>query len=279
MRHRVERRADAVPTPCSRSRRPTSGVARSGSRRRVRCPADAMRRRPRRADGRSERQPRDPAPTPAPAATPHPLPLCPAVPSGNPVDLLAFLFNPIFQTMFLLLAVFYTFIGDVGIAIILLTLLIKTVLIPLFRAQIVSQRRMQMIQPEVRAIQQQVQGQPRQDQRRDDEALPGARRQPGSGCLPAFLQLFLLLPIYSVISQGLAAPDISSAMQFLGSPVNIMTCQAPGTLQPCIDPTISWLFNLDAHVPEVLFRMPIRSISASAAWRSSRPPCSSSRRG
>ena len=79
---------------------------------------------------------------------------------------------------------------------------------------------------------------------------------PASGCLPSFLQLFLLLPIYSVINQGLAAPDISSALQFLGQPVLHIVCQAPGTLQPCIDPTIHWLGNLDAHVPEVLFHIP-----------------------
>jgi len=47
------------------------------------------------------------------------------------------------------LAVFYSgvrHLGGYGVAIILLTLVIKTLLIPLFRQQIVSQRRMQMLQ-------------------------------------------------------------------------------------------------------------------------------------
>ena len=177
--------------------------------------------------------------------------------SGNPVDLLSYLFNPIFQTMFLLLIVFYSIFGDIGIAIILLTLLIKTVLIPLFRAQIVSQRRMQMIQPEVKAIQTKYKG---NRAKISEETMRLYRERGvslGSGCLPTFLQLFLLLPIYSVISQGLAAPDISSALQFLGQPVlQDFACQAPGTLQPCIDPTIAWLGNLDAHIPEILFTIP-----------------------
>ena len=47
---------------------------------------------------------------------------CPAVPSGNPGDLLASLFNPIFQTLFLGLATGYQLFGDIGIAIIVLTL-------------------------------------------------------------------------------------------------------------------------------------------------------------
>lgn len=177
--------------------------------------------------------------------------------SGNPVDLLSWLFNPIFQTMFLLMAIFYSVFRDIGIAIILLTIVIKTILIPLFRAQIVSQRRMQMIQPEVRAIQQKFKG---NRAKISEETMRLYRERGvslGSGCLPAFLQLFLLIPIYSVISQGLAAPDISSAMQFLGQPVDIVSCQNPGSSDPCIDPRIPWLGNLDAHVPEILFRVPV----------------------
>jgi YidC/Oxa1 family membrane protein insertase len=202
------------------------------------------------------------APTLAPGSTPVPLPLCPAEASGNPADLFAVLFNPIFQTMFLMLVVLYSIFGDVGIAIILLTLAIKTLLIPLFRAQIVSQRRMQMLQPEVKALSVKYKG---NRSKISEETMRLYRERgvnPASGCLPAVLQLFLLLPIYSVISQGLAAPDISSSLQFLGFPVLAdFACQAPGTLQPCIDPTIPWLLNLDAHVPEVLFRIPNPIIS------------------
>jgi YidC/Oxa1 family membrane protein insertase len=196
------------------------------------------------------------APTPAPGETPPPHNLCPAVASGDPVSLLAFLFNPIFQTLFLVLAALYSLFGDIGIAIILLTLLIKTILIPLFRAQIVSQRRMQMVQPEIRAIGVKYKGNRTKINEEQMKLYRERGVNPASGCLPSFLQLFLLLPIYSVINQGLAAPDISSALQFLGQPVLHIVCQAPGTLQPCIDPTIHWLGNLDAHVPEVLFRIP-----------------------
>ena len=114
-----------------------------------------------------------------------------------------------------------------------------------------------MIQPEVRAIQAKYKG---NRAKISEETMRLYRERGvslGSGCLPTFLQLFLLLPIYSVISQGLAAPDISSALQFLGQPVlQDFACQAPGTLQPCIDPTIAWLGNLDAHVPEILFTIP-----------------------
>jgi YidC/Oxa1 family membrane protein insertase len=204
-----------------------------------------------------------PAATLAPGATPVPVPtpvaaaLCPAVLSGNPADVLAWLFNPVFQTMFLLMAIFYSIFGDIGIAIILLTLLIKTILIPLFRAQIVSQRRMQILQPEIRAIAAKYKGNRTKINEEQMRLYRERGVNPASGCLPSLLQLFLLLPIYQVISQGLAAPDISSALQFMGFPVlQDFACQAVGQLQPCIDPTIWWLGNLDAHVPEILVALP-----------------------
>jgi YidC/Oxa1 family membrane protein insertase len=211
-------------------------------------------------------QPPCPLQTPLPTIAPgepnagQPLPhaLCPAQPSGNPVDLLAWLFNPIFQSLFLGLAGFYHFTGDVGIAIIVLTLLIKTVLLPLNRAQIVSQRRMQLLQPEIRALQQKFKG---NRSKISEETMRLYRERginPASGCLPAILQLGLLIPIYSVISTGLAAPDISSALQFLGIPVlQDLQCQTTATLQPCIDPIVPWLAGMDAHLPQVSFRLPV----------------------
>ncbi|HUG48192.1 MAG TPA: YidC/Oxa1 family membrane protein insertase [Candidatus Limnocylindria bacterium] len=208
----------------------------------------------------------DPCPLPAPlptppepGATPRPLPLCPAQLSGNPVDILAWLFTPIFQALFLGLVVFYRLTGDIGIAIILLTLVIKTILIPLFRKQIVSQRRMQLLQPEMRAVQQKFKG---NRAKISEETMRLYRERginPAAGCLPALLQLFLLIPIYQVVSQGLSAPDISSMLQLFGQPVLDVPCQVspPSPDVPCINPTVSWLGDLPANRPEVLFSIPL----------------------
>jgi YidC/Oxa1 family membrane protein insertase len=197
----------------------------------------------------------DPSATPlAPGTTPAPHNLCPATLSGSPTDLLAWLFNPIFQTLFLGLVIFYKFTGDIGIAIVLLTLVIKTILVPLFRAQIVSQRRMQMLQPEIKALQLKFKG---NRTKINEETMRLYRERgvnPASGCLPSVLQLFLLLPIYQVFYTGLAAPNIDSALQFLTIPLKgLIQCQATG---PCLDPTIHWLGNLPAQHPEILFTIP-----------------------
>ena len=86
-----------------------------------------------------------PGQTPGPTVTHHPN-LCPAQPNGaDPFSLLAWAFTPIFQIIFLVLVFFYNIVGDIGIAIILVTLLMRLLLVPVYRAQIVSQRRMQML--------------------------------------------------------------------------------------------------------------------------------------
>ena len=208
--------------------------------------------------------------------TPAPHNLCPATLSGSPTDLLAWLFNPIFQTLFLGLVIFYKFTGDIGIAIVLLTLVIKTILVPLFRAQIVSQRRMQMLQPEIKALQLKFKG---NRTKVNEETMRLYRERgvnPASGCLPSVLQLFLLLPIYQVFYTGLAAPNIDSALQFLGVPAQgLIQCQATG---PCLDPTIHWLGNLAAQHPGDPLHHPVHRLRRQRAGASSRHCCNSSRR-
>ncbi len=212
-----------------------------------------------------------PCPNPTPTATPKPQPgqtaapthhpnLCPAQPNGaDPFSLFAWIFTPIFQTIFLVLVFFYNIVGDIGIAIVLVTLLIRLLLVPVYRAQIVSQRRMQMLQPELKAISQKFKGD-RQKVSQEQMRLYQERGvNPASGCLPTMLTMVLLLPMYSVFSSGLTAPNISSMLNVLGTQVIHVKCQAEAAsgLAPCIQPHIWWLGGLNASTPEILFRIPV----------------------
>ena len=120
---------------------------------------------------------------------------------------------------------------------------------------------------------------------------------PASGCLPAALQLVLLLPMYQVFSQGLSAPDISSMLSVFGVTVVDIQCQTPANpIDPCINPDIPWL----AWIPKIVDGQPscspatraacrptcrrssgtsCRACSACRCSRSRRPSSSSSRRG
>ena len=142
----------------------------------------------------------------AATASPHP-PLSPAQPGADPVSLLAWAFNPIFQLLYILLVWLQKLTGDVGIAIVLMTLIVRAALIPLFRRQIVSTRRMQLIQPEVKELQKRYKGDRAKFSQAQMELFKERGVNPASGCLPLLLQLPLLMIIYSVISQGLVNPD------------------------------------------------------------------------
>jgi YidC/Oxa1 family membrane protein insertase len=203
----------------------------------------------------AEVDPCEPRPTPDPDASEDPNPteappenLCPAQPSSNPLDLLAWLFTPIFKIIFIGLAFLYSITGDIGIAIILLTIVIRTLLIPVFRAQIVSQRRMQMLQPELRAIQSKYKGDRQKISEEQMKLYRDRGVNPASGCLPAVLQLFLLLPMYQVFMRGLNAPDISAMLSVKIPFTDIeftaveVTCFNPtDPYSPCINPNIPWL--------------------------------------
>ena len=141
------------------------------------------------------------------------------------------------------LAFFYNLFHDIGIAIVVLTIVIRLLLVPVFRAQIVSQRRMQMLQPELKAIQVKYKGNRAKVSEEQMKLYKDRGVNPASGGVPALLQMLLLVPMYQVFSQGLNAPDISSMLSVFGNRVLTVTCQDPGNnMVPCIDPSIPWLW-------------------------------------
>jgi len=167
-------------------------------------------------------------PTSAPAAsgsvsaTPLPTPLVPAQPGADPVSLLAWLFTPVFQALFILLVILDDITGNIAIAIIVMTLIIRALLIPLFRTQTVSQRRMQLVQPELKEIQKRYKG----DRAKISEAQMALYKErgvnPAAGCLPLVLQFILLIPMYSVIRDGLTNYDPSAMVTVFGHELPIL---------------------------------------------------------
>ena len=204
----------------------------------------------------------------AATAAPKP-PLTPAQPGADPVSLMAWIFNPIFQLLYILLVWLQKITGDVGIAIILMTLIVRAALIPLFRRQIVSTKRMQLIQPEIRELQKRYKGDRAKFSQAQMELYKERGVNPTSGCLPMLLQLPLLMIIYTVISQGLTNPNPSAMFNFFGLHLVDYTCvngvggpagAAVDLYKPCINTTVAWLGNLDVSRTWVLFpKIPLLS--------------------
>ena len=195
---------------------------------------------------------------PGASPTPPPPPLTPAQPGADPVSLLAWLFTPIFQTMFIVLIAVYVFLENLAVpgailwAIVVLTLVVRAVLIPLYRKQLVSQRRMQLLQPELKEIQRRYKGDSMKVRLAQQELMRERGVNVLAGCLPLLLQLPLLFIIYSVIQNGLTNQDPTAMLTVFGVQLVDLQCTnvlADGTrdaTKPCIDAVVPILGDV-AH--------------------------------
>ncbi|MGK2848587.1 MAG: YidC/Oxa1 family membrane protein insertase [Minisyncoccota bacterium] len=107
------------------------------------------------------------------------------------------IYRPIYNTLIF----FYNIVPgyDFGIAIIITTILLKFFLLPLSKKQIESQKKMQILQPQIKALQQKH----KNDKEKQTKALMAFYKEqkmnPFAGCLPLIIQLFFLIAIYQVI--------------------------------------------------------------------------------
>jgi YidC/Oxa1 family membrane protein insertase len=205
---------------------------------------------------------------PGSSPTPPAPPLTPAPPGADPVSLLAWLFTPIFQSMFIIMVGVYEFLYNLGVpgaiawAIVALTLVVRAVLIPLYRKQLVSQRRMQLLQPELKEIQRRFKGDSMKVRLAQQELMRERGVNALAGCLPLLLQLPLLFIMYSVIQNGLTNVDPSAMLTVLGTQVVPLTCTNldPATglpsaaLGPCIETVIPFFgMSIDVSQPSTIF--------------------------
>ena len=200
----------------------------------------------------------------ASSATPSPAhsqaPLAPAHLGASPFDLLAWLFTPIFQTLFIGLVVLDKLTGNMVIAIVLLTVILKVVTTPITRKQLVSSRLTQLLQPEVKEIQRKYKGDRVKQQAAVQEFYKQRGVNPAGGCLPTLVTMGLLIPMYTVFNNGLTNYDISAMLRVgpldLGQVLGIV-CSSAATgpafdafghvTNPCLVP---WSFGINWGIPE-----------------------------
>jgi YidC/Oxa1 family membrane protein insertase len=107
----------------------------------------------------------------------------------------------IYQPLYNAVIFFYTGlpIQDFGVAIILTTILIKAAFFSLSRMQIEQQKRMQEIQPKLKAIQEKY----KTDKAEQTKAIMACYKEnkvnPFAGCLPLIVQLVFFITFYRVI--------------------------------------------------------------------------------
>jgi YidC/Oxa1 family membrane protein insertase len=118
-----------------------------------------------------------------------------------------------------LLAWLYGLVGSFGIAIVLLTTLIRLVLLPLGIKQIKSMQAMQAIQPKVKELQKKYKGNKPKQQEETMKLYKDAGVNPLGGCLPILLQFPLLIAMYAVVRPPILIPVTSAGHEIQGTQV------------------------------------------------------------
>ena len=98
-----------------------------------------------------------------------------------------------------ILIFFYRITSDYGLAIILLTLLVRLVTLPLAIKQINSTRAMQKIAPEQKKLQEKYKDNPEKLNKELMELYKANKVSPFGGCLPLIIQLPVLLAVFAVL--------------------------------------------------------------------------------
>ncbi len=103
------------------------------------------------------------------------------------------------KPMFFVLKAIYGVVRSYGVAIILLTTLIKIVFIPLTHKQTKSMQDMQKIQPEINAIRERYKGDAQTMNKHIMDLYKKHKVNPAAGCLPLLIQIPVFFALYNVL--------------------------------------------------------------------------------
>lgn len=98
-----------------------------------------------------------------------------------------------------ILKVLASFVGNYGLAIVVLTLIVRAALWPLNTSQQRSMRMMQTLQPKLKAIQDRYQNNPQVMQQKMMEFYKEHNFNPMGGCLPLLIQMPIFILLYSAL--------------------------------------------------------------------------------
>lgn len=135
--------------------------------------------------------------------------------------MLSYIYNNIlYRPLLNLLVFFYNIIPghDIGIVIIVLTLLIRLALAPSFHKSLKSQKAMNELQPKLNAVREKY----KDDKEAQAKAMMDLYKEhkinPLSSCLPLVIQLPILIALYQVFRLALGGHDLVGLYHFVINP-------------------------------------------------------------
>ena len=164
------------------------------------------------------------------------------------------------KPIFGLLKFLFGLVGNFGVAIILLTLIVRGLMFPVAQKQFASMAAMRAIQPKMKAIQERY----KDDKPKQQEAVMALYKQEGvnplAGCLPIFLQIPVFFALYKVLTlavemrhqpfvlwiKDLSAPDPAHILNLFGAlPFNPPAFLAIGVLALLLGISMYFQFKLN----------------------------------
>jgi YidC/Oxa1 family membrane protein insertase len=164
-------------------------------------------------------------------------------------------FDPIYNFFGGILAFFYSIIPNLGIAIILLTVLVMLVLFPLTAKQAKSMMAMQRAQPEIKKLQAKY----KNDRAKLNEEMMKFYQEnkinPVAGCLPLLVQAPVFLALFRVMREPYKhipkSSDLYAAFCTSHGQLHIKACDLPNAHPPLPRPQYFLGMNLSQHATGV----------------------------
>lgn len=148
-----------------------------------------------------------------------------------------FFYQPLFNALIFL----YNIIpgNDVGLAIIVLTVIIRLILFPLYYMSIKSQRALQEIQPKIEELKKKYKDNKEQMSMAMMQLYKDEKVNPFSSCLPLIVQFPFLIAVYQVFRHGLNSESLDLLYYWVSNPGHV------NSVSP-------FLLGLDLAVPSII---------------------------
>ncbi len=129
----------------------------------------------------------------------------------------------LYQPLFNLFVGLYNVIPDVGVVILMVTVLVKAALYPLTTSSIKAQKSLTDMQPKLDALKKQYKDNQQQLAQETMKLYKEHKVNPFGSCLPLLIQIPVFLALYWVLQKGLTGQDFSLLYSFVKNPGTINT--------------------------------------------------------
>ncbi len=129
-----------------------------------------------------------------------------------------FFYVVFYQPLFNLLIFLYNTFGDLGIAVVLITLIVKSLLYPVSAKATKSQKALKSLQPKVKELQEKYEDDKEKQAEKVLELYSKEGVSPFSGILPLIIQFPVIIALFQIFRRGLGADQLVHLYNFIYNP-------------------------------------------------------------